>query len=277
MKNAHWQDRATLFSLFLLLMVLALTPRPVRAGVDLAVLPALKSVQPGEIFEVELTISATGSAFNGYDAVVGFDPAAVTFIQLSQVEQEGPLMTGACANNFHSFSIAPSADTLNITNILLCADTSVTGPGIVYRLRFQAGALETTTTINLLPGTAFYQGGFFVTPLQTSNAEIRVNAASPVPGSLLAKLPNLSAAPNPFNPTTTIRFEAAQATVARITVFSMRGALIADLHDGPVAAGLNAIVWNGRNTHGQFAGSGTYLVRLQIDGQSFAHRVTLLK
>ena len=246
------------------------------ADVDLAVLPAVINVEPGEVFDVELTITPAGAAFNGYDAVIAFDPAVMTFIQRPRAEQEGPLMTAACSNRFHVFSVAPSGDTLNLSHVLLCAGTSVAGPGVVYRLRFQAGLSPATTSIRLVTGTAFYLAGIFVNPVHTSDAMVRIGGQSSVPGAPVAD-PRLTAAPNPFNPSTLISFETAAATRARITVHSLRGEFIAGLLSAEVPAGRNTVTWDGRDDGGRLMNSGVYTVRLELAGESFQRQVTLIK
>ena len=263
--------------LFILLSIIAFVVSPSHADVDLAVLPANISVEPGEIFDVELTVTLPGSAFNGYDAVVGFDPAVLTFIELPLPEQEGPLMTDACNNMFHQFNVSASGDTLTINHLMLCAATSVTGPGVVYRLRFQAGDQEATTSISLLSGTAFFLAGLFVNPVFTWDSEVQITQVSPVPADLVSASVNLTVAPNPFNPMTTISFEAADAMHAHIAVYSSRGSLIAELLDDQVSTGRNSVVWDGRDIHGQKVSSGTYLVRLDLGGEPFIQRVTLVK
>ena len=219
---------------------------------------------PGQVFDVELTITQSGSAFNGYDAVVGFDPDALTFIQLSEAEQAGPLMTDACANIFHVFQVSPSGDTLNISHILLCSGVDVTGPGVVYRLRFQARDVDETTAISLLSGTAFYNGGLYVTPVFTHAAEVQIGDVSPVVDIPAVSTPDFSAAPNPFNPSTTLSFVAGETAEARITIYSPRGSLVATLLEGQVFAGPNSVAWDGRNDLGTMMGSGVYLVRLEL-------------
>ncbi len=263
--------------LFILLSIFAFVVSPSHADVDLAVLPANISVEPGEIFDVELTVTLPGSAFNGYDAVVGFDPAVLTFIELPLPEQEGPLMTDACNNMFHQFNVSASGDTLTINHLMLCAATSVTGPGVVYRLRFQAGDQEATTSISLLSGTAFFLAGLFVNPVFTWDSEVQITQVSPVPADLVSASVNLTVAPNPFNPMTTISFEAADAMHAHIAVYSSRGSLIAELLNDQVSTGRNSVVWDGRDIQGQKVGSGTYLVRLDLGGELFLQRVTLIK
>ena len=277
MKTSNMQawSRRAVFAVLLAIPLLAVPAA--HADVSLAVLPAVVSVDKGETFDVELTVTPAGSAFNGYDAIVTFDSTVLSFIEQTGAAQEGPLMTDACANTFHSFSVLPGGETLSISHVLLCAGTSVTGPGVVYRLRFQAGNQNTTTTIQLTTGTEFYLAGLYVRPVFTQDAEIRIGPVSAVPGDPAAASPNLSASPNPFNPTTTISFEAAAPAHARIAVYSTRGTLVAELLDERVGRGPHAVVWDGRDDQGQKVGSGVYMVRLDLGGEPFMRRVTLVK
>ena len=55
-------------------------PPAARAGVSVGVVPASSSVAPGEEFTLDLAILDAGSPFNGFDAVVEFDPSALTFL-----------------------------------------------------------------------------------------------------------------------------------------------------------------------------------------------------
>jgi hypothetical protein len=45
------------------------------AGVTVALQPASQLVAPGSDFDVLLEVTAPGSSFNAFDAIVGYDPA----------------------------------------------------------------------------------------------------------------------------------------------------------------------------------------------------------
>ena len=94
------------------LLAIAMFAAPVCAqGVRVALLPAQQTVTPGSEFEITLQIPQAGSAFKGFDAVVGYNPAALTLLPLAPTTlQQGCLMTGscsaACGNTLHLFSAA---------------------------------------------------------------------------------------------------------------------------------------------------------------------------
>ena len=211
----------------LLLLLVCFAPTAL-AAVDLAILPSTVTVQPNEIFDVELTITPAGSAFNGYDAVIGFDPDAA---DLHPAPAGRP---GGAADDGRLLQPLP--------RLQRRAGGRPPGPqpraalrrrqrhrprrGLPSALPGRPG--QRTTTISLDTGTAFYLAGLYVNPVFTHDAEIRIGGPSPVPGMPTAADPRLTAAPNPFNPSTIISFEAAAPTRARITIHNLRGERVAD-------------------------------------------------
>jgi len=85
------------------------------------------------------------------------------------------------------------------------------------------------------------------------------------------------AAPNPFNPRTTVAFTLPAAGHARVTVHDAAGRRVATLLDGERAAGRHELVWDGAGDHGAALPSGVYVVRVESGGESRAAKVSLLK
>ncbi|MFQ5600061.1 MAG: choice-of-anchor B family protein [Candidatus Krumholzibacteriia bacterium] len=83
--------------------------------------------------------------------------------------------------------------------------------------------------------------------------------------------------PNPFNPSTTIRFELGRSGRVELRVFDGRGRLVRQLVSERLDAGLHERAWNGRDEHGRQVASGVYLYRLVAPGFVDAHRMLLLK
>jgi len=146
------------------LLLLAGAPfGPARAGIKVGLTPPIQNVAPGADFDVFLDITEAGSAFNGFDAVISYNPAALTFLPLAPTSsQQGCLMTGgcsaACGSTFHLFSAA--GDSLSVSDVLLCNQVFLTGPGHLYKLRFHASNTVQITHVNFR-STSFYNAGLF--------------------------------------------------------------------------------------------------------------------
>ena len=84
--------------------------------------------------------------------------------------------------------------------------------------------------------------------------------------------------PNPFNPSTTIAYEAPQQAHITLTIYNLLGQEVARLVDQVQTPGHYRAFWYGRNARGQAVASGVYLYRLTSStGYSESKRMTLLK
>jgi len=83
--------------------------------------------------------------------------------------------------------------------------------------------------------------------------------------------------PNPFNPTTTIRFDLPEPGDVTMRVYDASGRLIRTvLHEVKVAGRYQAI-WDGRDEHGRRVSSGVYFYRIEAGSFSQAKRMVLVK
>jgi hypothetical protein len=87
------------------------------------------------------------------------------------------------------------------------------------------------------------------------------------PQAPTAWLAEPTAGPNPFNPTTTIRFEANSPGRLRVDVYDLRGRVVRRLLDRASAAGPVVLAWDGRGDDGSRAPSGVYLARVAAGEQ----------
>ncbi|NUQ44388.1 MAG: T9SS type A sorting domain-containing protein, partial [Calditrichaceae bacterium] len=78
--------------------------------------------------------------------------------------------------------------------------------------------------------------------------------------------------PNPFNPSTNIRYSLPRATNVKITVYNIRGQLVATLVDGYRAAGEYLVTWNAASL-----ASGVYFYRLEAPGMVETRKMMLLR
>ena len=81
--------------------------------------------------------------------------------------------------------------------------------------------------------------------------------------------------PNPFNPSTNIRFSLAQPGPASLKIYDVRGRMIRTLIDGPMTAGDHDLRWDGRTEDGSRAASGVYFMRLVTSGFSDHRKLVL--
>lgn len=112
------------------------------------------------------------------------------------------------------------------------------------------------------------------TVLDTFTIE-KVSAVETAP--VAASLRLLQIQPNPFNPSTTIRFELPAAGQARLAVYDVAGRLIRTLIDENRPTGANEAVWDGCDETGRSMPSGTYFARLASAGRSETSRMSLVR
>jgi hypothetical protein len=83
--------------------------------------------------------------------------------------------------------------------------------------------------------------------------------------------------PNPFNPSTSIRFELRRDASLDLAVYDATGARVVTLRRGPHAHGSYSVRWNGTGANGERVGSGVYFCRLVAGGESLTRKMVLLK
>lgn len=86
------------------------------------------------------------------------------------------------------------------------------------------------------------------------------------------------AVPNPFGPSTTIRFRTAEDAAVRLDIFDVEGRRVRTLLDGAWRApGVHAELWDGLDAAGRPAASGVYFLELRAAGASRVRRVVLMR
>lgn len=83
--------------------------------------------------------------------------------------------------------------------------------------------------------------------------------------------------PNPFNPSTQIRFSLAQNGPATLQIFDPAGRLVKTLVDGHTTAGSHEVTWDGTDNTGTAVASGVYLYQLRTETDTELRRMVLMK
>lgn len=94
------------------------------------------------------------------------------------------------------------------------------------------------------------------------------------PARTLELLPNV---PNPFNPSTTIRFETPQPGSVALRVFDVQGRLVRQLFQGIPGAGERSVTWDGRDENRSRVASGVYRIRLEQGDVAVERRAVVVR
>ena len=87
----------------------------------------------------------------------------------------------------------------------------------------------------------------------------------------------LNSYPNPFNPSTTIKYELAQDTSVRLSIYDLKGRLVRKLKSKAQSAGHQEAFWNGLDEHQSPVSSGIYLAQLSTPGFSQSIKLVYIK
>ena len=268
--------RLSIASIAILALVAFLPPGSARAsGVSVAV-TGPSSVTPDTDFDVAIQITGAGSSFNAFDAIVGYDPAALTLVPLSPLSlQEGTLFTAACSNEFHRFRTGADRDTINLS--MLCSSVSVTGPGQIYRLRFHASATPQVTTLRLLPGFRFFEDGLLVLPVTSEDLTLNIGTSVGVGESFGAGEMALRVTPNPARGLAHFLIETDVAGLAELRVCDITGRLVSREALGWLNPGVHACTWDGRASDGARQPAGVYRARFTVGGRATSTMLVLVR
>ena len=83
--------------------------------------------------------------------------------------------------------------------------------------------------------------------------------------------------PNPFNPSTTIRFGLPEDSHVSLVIYDLRGNVVHTLESGTKAAGWYDLVWNGQTSDGRSISTGLYFARIVAGDYSNVIKMLYLK
>ena len=83
--------------------------------------------------------------------------------------------------------------------------------------------------------------------------------------------------PNPFNPSTTLRYELPEDGLVNVTIYDMMGRQVSTLVSNHQTAGYKSIQWNATNDFGKPVSAGVYLYQIQAGEFVQTKKMVLLK
>ena len=83
--------------------------------------------------------------------------------------------------------------------------------------------------------------------------------------------------PNPFNPSTTLRFDLPYSGDVNLTIYNMLGQKVKSFDMRGIQAGKHILSWNATNDFGEKVGTGVYLYQLQTKGFMKTRKMIFMK
>jgi hypothetical protein len=83
--------------------------------------------------------------------------------------------------------------------------------------------------------------------------------------------------PNPFNPSTTIRYALNEEMKVSVRIYNVLGQEVATLFDGVQKAGEQSVIWNGTNNAGNTVASGLYIYKVQAGNTVLSSKMLFAK
>ena len=229
-------------------------------------------VQPGvQVEQLADTLKATDPS-DPFMVRVGIPKPDLSEIETPQVIRAGG---------------TPMTATVTCSNASVGVLTTNSENGASVSVTIPIGASQTANDVPsggvefdpLSPGTVLVSAAIpGVSPLLSSSTTCVVTAPDPTPvRSTPLELSLAQNVPNPFNPTTRIRFALPAASHVNVSVFDVSGRLVTTLVDRSMPTGEAEVLWNGRDARGAPASSGVYFYRLTTSERSLTKKMVLIK
>ncbi|KQC10331.1 MAG: hypothetical protein APR54_12115 [Candidatus Cloacimonas sp. SDB] len=83
--------------------------------------------------------------------------------------------------------------------------------------------------------------------------------------------------PNPFNPTTMIKYSIPDDSPVELAIYNIKGQKIKTLIDGWQSKGLHDVLWDGKDNNDKSVASGIYFYKINFNNKTDIRKMTLLK
>ncbi|PKN78693.1 MAG: hypothetical protein CVU48_07630 [Candidatus Cloacimonetes bacterium HGW-Cloacimonetes-1] len=123
---------------------------------------------------------------------------------------------------------------------------------------------------------AVYNSGASEVYLESQTHVEVMDDTIPIDESLQVLIPAINY-PNPFNPSTTIRYDVRSPEPVQINIYNLKGQLVKRLFAGSLSTGNHESVWDGTDDNSRELSSGIYLCRITQGGGSQTLKMLLLK
>lgn len=250
------------------LVATMLAPAPVFAQVELLFSPLDQQLGVGEGGSLSVILADTIDV-RTIEMLVSYDPTVVT----SLGGQAGQVYTESGCPLFPAFDENVPGDWYGGV-ATLGSGCYVTGPGELYRWNFE-GLTDGICPVQVIGVVLYNPVAEVIADVSLAGTTIFVgNAAAvePIPTPQLT----LSLTPNPFNPSTTVRFDGPATEHLTVAVFDLTGRRVDTLWSGRLGTEPGVVRWDGKDGQGRSAPGGVYLFRIFGPGDRQATRKGIL-
>ncbi|MBP7461635.1 MAG: T9SS type A sorting domain-containing protein [Candidatus Delongbacteria bacterium] len=179
------------------------------------------------------------------------------------------LVGRAYADQFGAFRIAIGGDNPSTPDkVEGCAPNDT----IMFKAVLPADALPTLVTSPRPLKYTYSADSISGVLIMFQNLDIDENPT--IKSSGMQLLPNV---PNPFNPTTELRFQLSEASRITLSVYNVLGEIIRTIHQGTLSAGDYTMSWDGRDQTGTIQPAGIYFVCLNNGISNQVRKICLMK
>ncbi|MBI5868711.1 MAG: M6 family metalloprotease domain-containing protein [candidate division Zixibacteria bacterium] len=259
-------------------------PLDVTASLSGAIVPATEP----QGFAYRLPIDGTGGREYflvenrqklGYDSALPGSGLLIWRIDESRMSNMSEWYPGHTTNGNYLVALEQADNLWQMEKNINLGDSTDPYPGPASTATFSA---PTSPSSNAYSGAPSY---VTVTNISASALSMSCDLTVPLvtdvfddiaPGSIRYAL-DLTNMPNPFNPSTVIRFVTDGRKWVTVSVYDILGRLVNTLFSGNADSGTHELVWNGDNKSGQPLASGVYFARMSSGAQTLSHKMLLVR
>lgn len=207
---------------------------------------------PVELSRPEAPHSPVTATFSNNCLVLSADDYSSLYsLNLKVYDPSGLVISAPQMSTAYSEVLYNQFEAEGAYHLALAAVTTAVGSGVVCSIPVQ---MATAGQLSILLISNEDADSLMIDCVPTATADDNNLAANFL-------LPN---SPNPFNPSTSIRFGLKSKAKAVVEIYNLKGQLIRTLVDGELTSGNHSVVWNGEDNKGKTVSSGIYFCRTKI-------------
>ncbi len=192
-------------------------------------------------FKIPVNISVNSELFS-VETKINFDDDQFRLKRLIQAGE---------ASNFQLLYHQKSGE----INVAMASAEPLTGEAVLFELEFESSVKNLQVPIDL--EILSFEGNEGQIKVQVDRTQLDVRSMLPKTHVLEQN------APNPFNASTTIRYQLAEPAQVEIVIFDVTGKQVMQFNPGQKSAGYHSCLWDGMNQAVTLVSSGLYLYEIK--------------